>query len=95
MGRVSAEASAMKKQHQVTEVHFEGDFVTLTIDGQKKIFKVSEISPALQNASEQEKNLFEISPSGYGIHWPLLDEDLSIDGLLGVIHRPEKRIKRA
>ena len=37
-----------------------------------------------------KKNLFEISPSGYGIHWPLLDEDLSIDGLLGVVHRPKK-----
>ena len=63
----------------------------LTIDGREKTFQVSEISPALQNASEQEKNLFEISSSGYGIHWPLLDEDLSIDGLLGIIHRPKKR----
>ena len=62
----------------------------LTIDGQEKALQVSERSPALQNASEKEKNLFEISPSGYGIHWPLLDEDLSIDGLLGVVHRPKK-----
>ncbi len=85
----------MKKNHQVTEVHFEGDFMTLTIDGKKKTFKLNDISPALQNASEQEKNLFEISPSGCGIHWPLLDEDLSIDGLLGVVHRPEKRITSA
>jgi hypothetical protein len=27
-----------------------------------------------------------MSPSGYGIHWPLVDEDLSIDGLIGAIH---------
>ena len=64
----------------------------LTINGREKTFRVSEISPALQNASEQEKNLFEISPSDYGIYWPLLDEDLSIDGLLGIVHRPKKRI---
>ena len=62
----------------------------LTIDGREKALQVSEISPILQNASEEEKTLFEISPSGYGIHWPLLDEDLSIDGLLGVVHRPKK-----
>jgi hypothetical protein len=31
---------------------------------------------------------FEISPSGYGIHWPDVDEDLSIDGLIGVTHAP-------
>jgi hypothetical protein len=95
MGGVSAEASAMKKHHQVTDLHFAGDLMILTIDGQKKTFQVREISPVLQNASEQEKNLFEISPSGYGIHWPLLDEDLSIDGLLGVVHRPETSIKSA
>jgi hypothetical protein len=85
----------MKKHHQVSDLHFEGDFMILTIDGQKKTFRVSEISPALENASEQEKNRFEISPSGYGIHWPLLDEDLSIDGLIGIVHRPETKIKSA
>ena len=52
--------------------------------------ELSELSPVLQNASDGRKNPFEISPSGYGIHWPLLDEDLSIDGLLGVVHRPKK-----
>ena len=81
----------MKKYHQVTGLHFDGDYMILTIDGQEKTLQVSEISPVLQNASEEKKNLFEISPSGYGIHWPLLDEDLSIDGLLGVVHRPKKR----
>jgi len=28
------------------------------------------------------KNNFKISPSGYGIHWEEIDEDLSIDGLI-------------
>jgi hypothetical protein len=85
----------MKPYHQVTGLHFEGDVMILTIDGQEKRFQVSEISPTLQQASEQERNLFEISPSGYGIHWPLLDEDLSIDGLLGVVHEPQKTTKSA
>ncbi len=85
----------MKKHHQITELQFKGDFMVLTIDAKKKKFKVSEISSVLHQASEQEKNTFEISPSGYGIHWPLLDEDLSVDGLLGIAHRPEKKIKSA
>jgi len=37
----------------------------------------------------------EISPSGYGIYWPLIDEDLSIDGLLGIVHAPQWRKKTA
>jgi hypothetical protein len=80
----------MKKYHQVTGLHFEGDVMILTINGHEKRFQVSKISPILQRASQQERHTFEISPSGYGIHWPLLDEDLSIDGLLGIVHEPEK-----
>ncbi|MBF0567096.1 MAG: DUF2442 domain-containing protein, partial [Nitrospirae bacterium] len=38
---------------------------------------------------------FEISPSCYGIHWPLLDEDISIDGLLGIVHAPKRETKTA
>lgn len=85
----------MKKYHQVTGIHFEGDFMILEIDGRKKRFKVSDISEALHRADEKAKNTFEISPSGYGIHWPLLDEDLSVDGLLGIVHGPRKDIKSA
>lgn len=85
----------MKPYHHVTGLRFEGNVMILTIDGQEQRFQVRDISPALQHASEQERNLFEISPSGYGIHWPLLDEDLSIDGLLGIVHTPQKTTKNA
>ncbi|MGA1874120.1 MAG: DUF2442 domain-containing protein [bacterium] len=53
------------------------------------------MSPALKGASERERNTFEISPSGYGIHWPLIDEDISIDGLLGIAHNPKLKRKIA
>jgi hypothetical protein len=79
----------MNHFHKINDVHFEGDFFVLTIDGAEKKFVVKEISPALAQASDEERNTFEISPSGYGIHWLLLDEDLSIDGLLGIIHKPD------
>jgi hypothetical protein len=46
----------MKPYHQVTGLHFEGDVMILTIDGQEKRFQVSDISLALQHASEQERN---------------------------------------
>jgi len=40
-------------------------------------------------------DVFEISPSGYGIHRPFLDEDISIDGLLGIAHFPSTKRKVA
>ncbi len=39
-------------------------------------------SPVLAAASDEERRRAQLSPGGYGIHWPMLDEDLSIAGLL-------------
>ncbi len=79
----------MKKYHNISNLKFEDGFLVITIDAEPKKIQLKEISPALENASEEERNNFEISPSGYGIHWPLLDEDISIDGLLGIVHAPQ------
>jgi hypothetical protein len=57
------------------------------VDGREYRFSLAHISRKLANASPVEQKKFEVSPSGYGIHWPLLDEDLSVDGLLGINHR--------
>ena len=45
-------------------------------------FNLKDISLKLLNATKEERNQFEISPANYGIHWPLIDEDLSIKGLI-------------
>ena len=39
-------------------------------------------SERLARASQAERDRAELSPSGYGIHWPLIDEDLAIGPLL-------------
>ena len=38
--------------------------------------------PRLRDATADQRGRWEASAGGYGIHWPLLDEDLSTDGLL-------------
>lgn len=78
----------MNKYHDVQKVLFQENAMALTVDGKEYFFPLSAISKRLQSASRHERENFEISPSGYGIHWPLLDEDLSIDGLLDIKHQP-------
>ena len=39
-------------------------------------------SAKLAAASEKVRMEAELSPGGYGVHWPLLDEDLSVHGLI-------------
>ncbi len=85
----------MKKIHDVQQVAFSGDFLLLQVDGKNYRFALADISPSLLAASSSVRENFEISPSGYGIHWPAIDEDLSIDGLLGIQHRPSFQNRQA
>ena len=78
----------MKKYHDVEDVTFEGDFLLIKLGEETHRFPLADICSRLLSATPVERARFEISPSGYGIHWPLLDEDLSIDGLLGISHSP-------
>lgn len=39
-------------------------------------------SGRLARASQAERERAELSPSGYGIHWPLIDEDLAVGPLV-------------
>ena len=38
--------------------------------------------PVLANATKEERETYRILAGGEGIHWPLLDEDLSVRGFL-------------
>lgn len=68
--------------HEIENIRFFKDVLTLNIDGKHHEFNLNEISKKLLIANEVERNLFKISPSGYGIHWPLIDEDLAVDVLI-------------
>jgi hypothetical protein len=39
-------------------------------------------SASLAAATSEQRCNAELSPGGYGIHWPLIDEDLSVGGLV-------------
>ena len=85
----------MKPYHKVENIKFSGESMLLTIDGEEITVKLKDVSVILGRASEKERSTFEISPSGYGIHWPLIDEDIAIDGLLGIVHTRELKRKTA
>lgn len=68
--------------HKVETIRFNQDFIILNIDGNELTIPLEKLSDKLTSATEVERAMYKISPSGYGIHWPLIDEDLSIDGIL-------------
>jgi hypothetical protein len=88
MARVSTKELNMKKHHVIENVSIENGVLSLVVDGKEIKRDLKDISNIQASASEDELSEFEITPSGYGIHWPLIDEDISVDGLLGIVHKP-------
>lgn len=78
----------MEKVHDVETISLSGTILRLRVDGQDYEIDLARQSPRLANASPHEREHFIVSPSGYGIHWPEIDEDLSIDGLIRPEHAP-------
>lgn len=63
----------------VTAKHSDGRIVILMASGLEFSFPC-EAYPGLAAATDEERSHIELSP--LGVHWPDLDEDLSIRGLL-------------
>ncbi|MCB1087565.1 MAG: DUF2442 domain-containing protein [Verrucomicrobiae bacterium] len=59
--------------------HADGEIVVTMNSGFEFSFPCSDY-PRLAAASPEERSEVELSP--LGIHWPVIDEDLSIAGLL-------------
>jgi len=72
----------MKKYHHIRNVRFEKHYLLVKVDGREYQIDLRKHSKMLASADERTKMNFEVSSSGYGIHWPELDEDLSIDGMI-------------
>ncbi|MCX6335907.1 MAG: DUF2442 domain-containing protein [Bacteroidetes bacterium] len=72
----------MVRTHTIETLSFNNQMLHIIIDGQTLNIPLQNLSNKLLLATDIERNLFTISPSGYGIHWPLLDEDISIEALL-------------
>ena len=71
-----------KKVHQITNVESSDKFLFLSTETNRYQVAWSDCSSKLAQATKFERCEFEVSPSGYGIHWHLLDEDLAITPLL-------------
>ena len=59
----------------------DAELVVVFGDGEVRI-PWERCSPILAAATAEQRRRAELSPGGYGIHWPLLDEDISVGGLV-------------
>lgn len=81
MSTLSAEMRPLAQGIQFTET----EMVVSLADGRKLTIPLIWF-PRLESATKSQLANFKILGNGEGIHWPELDEDLSVAGLLRGTH---------
>jgi hypothetical protein len=84
----------MDSAHEVRDLTVSGTLLRIEVDGISYEIDLAAHSHRLARATQRQRERVEVSPSGYGLHWPEVDEDLSVDGLIGVRHsRPMQAVR--
>lgn len=63
-------------------VQFSDDSMTVHLDDGRALSVPLAWYPRLLHGTQKEKEKYEMIGDGEGIHWPDLDEDISVEGLL-------------
>jgi len=72
----------MNKIHNLQSVEADEIYLYLVIDDNSYRIRWEKCSPKLAHANLAQRKRVDVAPSGYGIHWPELEEDLAITPLL-------------
>lgn len=67
-------------KHKIKQAKIEGNKVIVElVSGQ---FISSNFTRRLQEATPAQRDHFEVSGGGWGLHWEEIDEDLSVQGMM-------------
>jgi Protein of unknown function (DUF2442) len=69
---------------QAMSVEFSGASIRLVLMDGREISAPIEWFPRLRDASDEQRANWRLIGRGEGVHWPDLDEDVSVNALLGL-----------
>ena len=77
------------------EVHVSDSVLRVVLEDGRDLSVPIEWFPRLRGASQKARQNWRFIGRGEGIHWPDLDEDIAVEGLLaGRAASPERRMKK-
>jgi hypothetical protein len=74
---------------RIRDVHVDDRRLSVDLEDGRTISVPLEWSPRLATATPEQRANWRIIAGGHGIHWPDVDEDLSVEGLLLGARAPE------
>ena len=63
------------------KVWYENDMICIQLSDKREIRFPVYLNTKLKNATDSQRNNIEIICNGTGLHWPDLDEDLTVTGI--------------
>jgi hypothetical protein len=84
---------AVSTDNRVKEVSVTDELITFRLVDGRIVSVPLAWSWRLSEATPAQREHFEIIGDGYGVHWPDVDEDLSVEGMLHGVpaRRPKKQ----
>lgn len=74
--------SALRLDASAVDVRFDDALLRVTLADGRELAAPLEWFPRLRDASPEQRAHWRFIGRGQGIHWPDIDEDLSVAGLL-------------
>ena len=74
---------------RVTNVTITKERITLALRDGRTVSAPLAWYPRLERATPKQRKNWRIAGGGFGIHWPEIDEDLNVEGLLKGAPSPE------
>lgn len=77
---------------RITSIEVDANQITAQLSDGRMISVPLVWSWRLSEATPEQRRHFEIMGSGQGVHWPEIDEDISVRGMLYGIPAPHPRV---
>ncbi len=61
---------------------YESGMICMSMSEGKEVRFPVELNKKLKNANDKQRNNIEVICGGTGLHWPDIDEDLSVTGIM-------------
>lgn len=79
---MNASAKKLEKEFAANKVWFDKDALYVQLTDGREIKTPLEFYPRLRDASPKQRKNYKLIGLGTGIHWPDVDEDLSVNGIV-------------
>jgi hypothetical protein len=67
---------------RAVDLSFDDEMLVVRLEDGRELRVPVEWYPSLRDATDEQRQRWEFIGGGIGVHWPDLDEDLSIRGML-------------